>query len=93
MTVPFNKQDIINAAAAETGLSKRAVTDVLDAIIGNAASVLRDGHAVEIRGFVKLTPTERAARTGRNPATGETITIPAKTVVKATAAKSLIGGA
>ena len=61
------------------------------ASLNKAIKIQEKRHAITSE--ILSNVVERAARTWRNPATGETITIPAKTVVKATAAKSLIGGA
>lgn len=77
----LSKQDIISKVAEIEGIgtkaaATKAVNAVLDAIVDGVAN----GDGVNIVGFGTFKPTERAARSGRNPATGEAITIPAATV-------------
>ena len=52
---------------------------------------MQSGKTVDLRGFIKLEPTERAGRTGRNPQTGAAVEIPAKCVIKAKASPSILG--
>ncbi len=85
----MNKQELINAVAEQTGETKATVTKVLEAMSEVATASLQAGDEVMLHGLGKLKTKESAARTGRNPATGEEIDIPAKTTVKFTAAKAL----
>lgn len=86
----INKANLIATVAENTGHQKTVVTDVLDAITATVRDAMLSGITVDIRGFIKLEPVNKPARTGRNPSTGVAIEIPAKTVVKATASKSLL---
>ena len=85
----MNKGDLIENVADEAGLSKADAGRAVDAFIGAVTGALKSGGQVSLVGFGTFTVKKRAARTGRNPRTGETIQIPAKTVVKFTLAKSL----
>ena len=70
-------------------LTKTAVRNTLDELSRLTADQLTEGHEVVIPNIVKLTPRDQPARTGRNPATGKAIDIPARTTVKAKVAKAL----
>ena len=85
----MNQADLITAIAASCGLPKVAVGDVLNSLCVVATAALARGDEVPLPGLGKLAPEGVAARTGRNPATGEAIQIPAKTVAKFKAAKAL----
>lgn len=73
----MNKAELIDAIAAEAGLSKADAQRALDAFVGNVGKVLKKGGTVALVGFGTFSVKSRAARTGRNPATGETIKIKA----------------
>jgi DNA-binding protein HU-beta len=83
----MKKRDLIQAVALHTGLSPKdaakAVEGTIDVILANVAK----GEVVNLSGFAKFAKIKRKARMGRNPATGATIKIPAKTVAKITALK------
>ena len=82
--------DLLNAIAKETGLPMTAADSVLRALAHAASAELaREKGEVPLPGLGKLKTEARAARTGRNPQTGEEIQIAAKTVVKFSAAKVL----
>ena len=84
----MTKSQMITAMAEKSGMSKKEVADFLDKLIELAyAEVLGNGEFT-IPGVGKLVKVDRKARMGRNPATGETIKIPAKTVVKFRVAKA-----
>ena len=69
-------------------LPKKQMTEVVDALFDNLAKNLRKGAKIRVPGFGIFVVAKRAARMGRNPATGETIQIPAKRVVKFRVAKA-----
>lgn len=73
----MNKTELIDAMATDTGLSKADAQRALDAFIGNVSKALKKGGTVSLIGFGTFSVKKRAARTGRNPATGETIKIKA----------------
>lgn len=85
----LNKKDLIQEIAQSTEVSKSDVALVLDQLAATAQQQLQSGNEVVIPGIGKLAPQQREERQGRNPATGESITIAAKTIVKFTATKSL----
>jgi DNA-binding protein HU-beta len=79
------KSQIIAEIAEKVGISKKQASTALDALVQMAYKGAADGF--KIPGLGKLVKVQRNARTGRNPATGETIQIPAKTVLKFRVAK------
>jgi DNA-binding protein HU-beta len=72
-----NKQQLIEAAADRAELDKKSVSSALDAILGTIEESLKAGDKVSITGFGNFEVRERAARTGRNPQTGEEMQISA----------------
>ena len=78
----MNKTDLINAIAAESGLTKADAAKALNATTNAIANAVKAGDKVALVGFGTFAPAERPARTGKNPRTGETLEIPAKKVVK-----------
>jgi DNA-binding protein HU-beta len=80
------KSEIIAGLAETSGVEKKQVAEILEALVKMAVSEASDGFTIP--GLGKLVKVERAARTGRNPATGATIEIPAKTVLKFKIAKA-----
>lgn len=85
----MNTAELIDRVAAEHGVAKEHAKKILDsalAAIGTAASA---GEEVTLAGFGRFKVTDRAERQGRNPATGETITIPASKKLAFTAAKNI----
>lgn len=85
----MNKADLISAMAESAGISKAQASSALDALMSSVGSTLKNGGKVSLVGFGTWSASERAARDGRNPQTGETIKIPAKTVVKFKAGSEL----
>ena len=83
---PLTKSQTLTALAEKTELSKKDVALVLDELVNLAYA--EAGKGFTIPGLGKLIKQERAARKGRNPATGEEIDIPAKTVLKFRIAKA-----
>ena len=86
--IQMNKQDLIDAVAASTGESKASTGAAIDAILDTVAQALTRGDTVQLIGFGSFSTGARAERSGRNPSTGETITIPAAKTVKFTAGKA-----
>lgn len=85
----MNKGDLINKIAESADISKAQATDALNAVLDNIGEALKDGDKVTLIGFGTFSISERKARTGRNPQTGETIQIAAKNVVKFKPGKEL----
>ena len=78
----MNKSELINAMAAESGLSKTDAKKALDAFISVVTNAMKEGDKVAVVGFGTFSVSERAGRTGINPSTKQPIEIPAKKVVK-----------
>lgn len=78
----MNKSELINAIAAEAGLSKVDAKKALDAVVKSVSDALVAGDKVSLVGFGTFSVAERAARPGINPATKQPITIAAKKVAK-----------
>ena len=77
----MNKGDLINAVANIVN-TKKTAQEVVDCVLTSITSSLKKGEDVSLTGFGTFKVVKRKARKGRNPATGEEIKIPAKTVVK-----------
>ena len=73
----MNKTDLINVVAQETELKKKEAEAAVNAALDAIAAALKDGDKVQLIGFGTFDVKEAAAREGRNPKTGEAITIPA----------------
>ncbi|OQA37136.1 MAG: DNA-binding protein HRm [Parcubacteria group bacterium ADurb.Bin326] len=84
----MTKAQIIGSLADATGISKKDVTALMENMTSMAYTEVKKNGEFTIPGVGKLVKVQRKAREGRNPATGETIKIPAKTVVKFRVAKA-----
>ena len=78
----MNKAEIIDSVSARLGLAKRDVTDVVDAFIEETKKALVRGEKVAVSGFGVFEASQRKARLGRNPRTGETVKIKATKIPK-----------
>lgn len=85
----ITKSQMIANLAEVTGMSKKDVSAFFDAISEMVYKEVKKNGECIVPGFGKLVKAKRKAREGRNPATGETIKIPAKTVVKFRLAKAV----
>jgi DNA-binding protein HU-beta len=85
----MNKSDLIDAMAADAGITKAAAKKALESFLGNVEKSLKKGNRVSLVGFGSWSVSKRAAREGRNPQTGKTIKIAAKKVVKFKAGSEL----
>ncbi len=83
---PKTKSEIISAVAETTELTKKQAALTIETLVNMAYKEAKNGFTIP--GLGKLVLQKRAARTGRNPATGESIKIPAKRVVKFRVAKA-----
>jgi DNA-binding protein HU-beta len=84
-----NKSELIEAIAASADIPKAAASRALDAMIESVTDSLKKGDSVALVGFGTFTVKERAARTGRNPQTGQPINISAAKVPSFKAGKAL----
>ncbi|RKW08981.1 HU family DNA-binding protein [uncultured Capnocytophaga sp.] len=78
----MNKTELIDAIAEEAGLSKADAKKALEAFLASIEKTLKKGDKISLVGFGSWSVSEKPAREGRNPKTGETIKIAAKKVVK-----------
>lgn len=78
----MNKSDLISQVSTSTGLSKAKSGEAIDSVLESIKNSLSKGDKVTLVGFGSFTSTKRKARKGRNPKTGQEITIPEKNVVK-----------
>lgn len=84
----MTKSQLMAHLAEKSGMSKKEVQEFMDLLVRTAYEETKSGGEFTLPGLGKLVKKHRAARSGRNPATGATIQIPAKTVVKFRVAKA-----
>ncbi|WP_129656618.1 HU family DNA-binding protein [Rothia halotolerans] len=84
-----NRSELVAEVAEKSGMSQAAVNGVLDAVFQVFESSVAEGEKITIPGWLSVERTDRAARTGRNPQTGEAIEIPAGHGVKLSAGSKL----
>jgi DNA-binding protein HU-beta len=87
----MNKAELIDAMAAESGLTKADAKRALDGFVSITGKALKTGDRISLVGFGSFAVSKRAARTGRNPQTGKEIKIAAKNVVRFKAGADLSG--
>ena len=85
----MTKQEFVDQIADRAGLSKKDAAGAVDAFLDTVEDALKRGSEVTFSGFGKFSVSQRSAREGRNPATGETIQIAASRVPRFTAGASL----
>lgn len=85
----MNKQALIGKIAHDAEITRTAAATAIDSLIEGITSSLKKGQRVTLVGFGTFGTSKRKARTGRNPQTGETIKIKAKTAVRFKAGKQL----
>ncbi len=85
----MTKAELIEKIASGAGLSKADAGKALDTALNSIRSALKKGQKVTLVGFGTFSVTKRKARKGRNPRTGDIITIPATKVPKFTSGKAL----
>ena len=85
----MNKATLVSYVAGKTGLTKKAVTEAVEAVVEAVVSTVKKGDAVTLTGFGTFKASKRKARNGRNPQTGKPLKIKAKKVPKFTPGKKL----
>jgi DNA-binding protein HU-beta len=85
----MTKPELVSAIADKAGTTQSAAADALDAFVSVVTSALRTGEAVALTDLGKFSVSDRAAREGRNPATGARLHIPASKAAKFSAAAKL----
>ncbi|OGE81900.1 MAG: DNA-binding protein [Candidatus Doudnabacteria bacterium RIFCSPLOWO2_02_FULL_48_8] len=88
MAKGMSKSEVLSALAEKFGKSRKEVAEMIEALVSLAYNETKSSGEFTIPGLGKLQKKHREARMGRNPATGEQIKIPAKTVVKFRVAKA-----
>lgn len=76
----MNKTEFINAVAAKEGIEKKCAEKAVNAVFATIADTLAKGEKIQLVGFGTFEVRERAEKQGRNPRTGETMTVPASKV-------------
>lgn len=89
----MNKGELIDKIAKDSDMSKTDSEKVLNSILSTITDAVAAGDKVTLIGFGTFSVSDRAARQGRNPQTGQTIHIPARKVVKFKAGTKLIDAA
>lgn len=85
----MNKNELIAAVAEKAGTSKKDAAAAVDSVINVITEALQNGEKIQLVGFGTFEVKERAARTGKNPRTGETVEIAAAKVPGFKAGKAL----
>ena len=85
----MNKSELVNAMASGAGVTKADASRVLESFMETVTETLKQGDQVVLPGFGSFATAHRSEREGRNPTTGQKITIAAKTVAKFKAGKKL----
>ncbi|HEY4096934.1 MAG TPA: HU family DNA-binding protein [Baekduia sp.] len=85
----MNKTEFVEAIAKESGLTNADARKAIEAVITTVEKTLKKGDEIALTGFGKFSVTKRAARTGRNPQTGEPVKIKASKAPKFTAGAGL----
>jgi len=83
------KSEFVDQVADRAGLTKKDAADAVEAVLETIEATLKRGSEISFSGFGKFSVSDRGAREGRNPATGETIQIAASRVPKFTAGAGL----
>lgn len=84
----MNKAAIVDAIHQKLGTTKTQAEEVVDVVISSIINTLKSGNEVSIAGLGIFSAKERAARTARNPRTGDIVQVPAMRVPKFRAAKA-----
>ena len=85
----MNKTEYINAVAEKEGIEKKCAEKAVNAVFATIAQELAKGEKIQLVGFGTFEIRERAEKQGRNPRTGETMTVPASKVPAFKAGKAL----
>jgi len=85
----MTKTELIDAVAEKTGATKKDTGEIVNSLFDTIQAALEDQEKVQIIGFGTFETRDRASRKGRNPQTGESLVIPARTVPAFRAGKTL----
>lgn len=84
----MNRSQLLNALAERNGMSRKEADAVVTSLVDLITETVARGEDVAISGFAKFRRIDRPARMARNPATGETVKVPAKRVARITPLKA-----
>ena len=87
----MTKAEFVEKYAEKAGMSLKDAGAAVNAFFDTVSDAVKAGDKIVIPGVVKIEPSKRAERTARNPQTGETMTVPAKTVIKSKFSDKLLG--
>lgn len=85
----MTKADLVDAVASQADISKRSASHIVELMLSEITGALQKGERVALTPFGSFVVRQRRAREGRNPLSGETINIPARTVPAFVAGRSL----
>ncbi len=85
----MKKKELIDAISKTAGLGKKDAENALHAVISSITDLLAKGDSIILPGFASISVKKRAARTGRNPSTGQPLNIPASNIVSFKAGSKL----
>jgi len=85
----MNKSELVDAIADKTGIAKTQVDEVIKGMTETVETQVAKGDKISIPGFISFQKVNRAARTGRNPRTGDAVDVPAKRVPYFKAGKAM----
>lgn len=85
----MKKKELIDAISKRSGMGKNDSENALNAVISCLTDLLASGDSIVLPGFASLSVKQRAARTGRNPSTGQPLNIPASKIVSFKAGSKL----
>ena len=91
-TLIMTKKELVNAIAADAGLSIKDAGKALNSFVGAFGKAMKKGSRIQLPGLGTFNVTKRSARVVRNPRTGAKLNVPAKKVVKFKAAPALNKG-
>lgn len=86
----MNRNELVASVAEKTGLTKVKAGETIDAVLSTLAGAAKARDKVVLPGWLSLSVVDRDEREARNPANGQTIKVPAKTVVKLKAGKNFL---
>lgn len=85
----MNKRDLVDAVAAQVGRPRAEVASTVDAVFALITAALSRGEKVAVSGFGNFDARQVAERLARNPRTGESVTVPARTAARFKASRNL----
>ena len=88
----INKAALVDLISRKANVTKQVADDCFDAFVDGVKAHLRKGNSINIKGLVTISVVKRAAKTGRNPRTGDPVKIPARRGIKAKFSRTVLEG-